>query len=139
MIEKLFAPYAGLGELILRIALGITFFAHGQGKAKNPAGFAGFLKQIRVPAPLLSAWLVALLETVGAVLLILGIGTRLLSLGLAIDMLVALLTVRIGKAPFTSGGAQGSGWDFEFLLLASALALVFTGPGRFAVDRFLGF
>jgi putative oxidoreductase len=137
VLDNLFAPYAGLGEFILRLALGITFFAHGRDKLKNPAGFAGFLRQIHVPAPLLSAWLVALLETVGAVLLIFGVATRVLALGLAIDMVVALATVRIGKAPFASG-PQGGGWDLEFLLLAVAVALVFTGGGRFALDRYLG-
>jgi uncharacterized membrane protein YphA (DoxX/SURF4 family) len=45
--------------------------------------------------------------------------------------------VRIGKARFTSG-PQGGGWDLEFLLLAIALALVFTGGGRFAIDATLG-
>jgi putative oxidoreductase len=137
MFDKLFAPYVGLGELILRVALGITFLAHGRGKLKDPAAFAGFLRQLRVPAPLLNAWIVALLETVGAVLLILGLATRLLALGLAIDMVVALATVRIGKARFTSG-PQGGGWDLEFLLMAIALALVFTGGGRFALDAYLG-
>jgi putative oxidoreductase len=137
VLDNLFAPYAGVGELILRLALGITFFAHGRDKLKNPAGFAGFLRQIHVPAPLFNAWLVALLETVGAVLLILGAATRVLALGLAIDMVVALATVRIGKAPFTSG-PHGGGWDLEFLLLACAVALVFTGAGHFALDRYLG-
>jgi putative oxidoreductase len=137
MLANLFAPHASVGELVLRLALGITFFAHGRGKLKNPAGFAGFLRQIHVPAPVLNAWLVALLETVGAVLLILGLATRVLALGLAIDMVVALATVRIGKAPFTSG-PQGGGWDLEFLLLAISVALVFTGAGRFALDSYLG-
>jgi putative oxidoreductase len=90
-----------------------------------------------VPAPTFFAWLVALLETVGAALIILGVATRLMALGLAIDMLVALVSVRIGKAPFLSG-PHGSGWDFELLLLVSALALVFTGAGRFALDPQLG-
>jgi uncharacterized membrane protein YphA (DoxX/SURF4 family) len=49
MLDNLFAPYAGAGELILRLALGMTFFAHGRDKLKNPAGFAGFLRQLRVP------------------------------------------------------------------------------------------
>src|SRR5713101_8942007 len=101
MLDSVFAPYASVGELILRLALGITFLAHGRGKLKSPAAFAGFLRQLRVPAPLFSAWLVALLETVGAVLLILGVATRLIALGLAIDMVVALARVRIGKARFT--------------------------------------
>ena len=92
MLANLFTPYAGVGELILRLALGVTFFAHGRGKLKNPAGFAAFLRQIHVPAPLFNAWLVALLETAGAVLLILGIATRILALALAVDMGVALAT-----------------------------------------------
>ncbi|HEV2749989.1 MAG TPA: DoxX family protein [Gemmatimonadales bacterium] len=137
MLDKLFAPYVGLGALMLRVALGTAFIAHGRGKLKDPAAFAGFLRQIRVPAPLLNAWIVALLETVGAVLLILGVATRVLALGLAIDMVVALATVRIGKARFTSG-PQGGGWELEFLLMAGALALVFTGGGRFALDAWLG-
>ncbi len=137
MLANLFTPYAGVGELILRLALGVTFFAHGRGKLKNPAGFAAFLRQIHVPAPLFNAWLVALLETAGAVLLILGIATRILALGLAVDMGVALATVRIGKAPFASG-PQGGGWELEFLLLAVAVALLFTGAGRFALDSYLG-
>jgi putative oxidoreductase len=135
--NHLFAADTGVGELILRLGLGVTFFAHGREKIQNPAGFAGFLRQIHVPAPLLNAWIVALLESVGAVLLILGIGTRVIALGLAIDMLVALLTVRIGKAPFTSG-AQGAGWDFEFILLMASLALVFSGAGPLGVDHYLG-
>ena len=137
MLEQVFEPVAGVGELVLRLGLGITFFAHGREKIKNPAGFAGFLRQIHVPMPLLNAWIVALLESVGAVLLIVGIATRLIALGLAVDMLVALVTVRVGKAPFTSGG-QGAGWDFEFILLMAALALAFTGAGRLGLDRYLG-
>jgi len=136
MRENIFAPATGVGELILRLAVGITFFAHGRGKVKNPAGFAGFLRQIHVPAPLLNAWVVALLETLGAVLLILGLGTRVIALGLALDMLVALAALRIGRAPFASG-PQGSGWDFEFMLLAAPLALVFLGAGRFGIDHLL--
>src|SRR5260370_11504665 len=103
MLDSVSAPYAGVGELILGLALGITFLAHGRATLKNPAAFAGFLRQIRVPAPLFSAWLVALLETVGAVLLILGVATRLIALGLAIDMVVALATVRIGESRVASG------------------------------------
>jgi hypothetical protein len=52
MLEKLFAPYVGLGEFIMRLAVGITFIAHGRSKLKDPASFAGFLRQIHVPAPL---------------------------------------------------------------------------------------
>jgi putative oxidoreductase len=130
------------GLLILRVALGLVFLAHGwpklnpNGPMKGPAGVAGFFKQVGIPAPLLAAWVVALLETAGAVLLIVGLATRLLGLAFAIDMLVAiLLVVRKHKGFTTTGGA---GWEFEFILGAAALALALTGAGSIALDPALG-
>jgi putative oxidoreductase len=136
-IRKVEDSIAGGGELVLRLALGITFFAHGRHKITDPNAFATFLKQLGVPAPELSAWSVALLETVGAACLMLGIGARPIAFALAVDMAVALAKVRIPKAPFTSG-PEKSGWDSEFMLFASALALAFTGGGRFSIDYALG-
>ncbi len=139
MIEHLFAPFAGVGEFVLRLTLGLVFLPHGWQKLKGPAGFAGFLRQLKVPAPLLAAWVVALLESVGAILLILGLATRLVAFGLAIDMLVAIVSVKVGmaKAPFAST-QQAQGWEFEFALMGASLALVFTGAGRVSIDALLG-
>jgi len=144
MLESIFAPYSSIGLLILRLAVGIIMIAHGwpklnpNGPMKGPAGFGGFLKQMGVPSPIFFAWVVALLETVGSVLLILGLGTRVLALGFAIDMVFAILLARIrmGKAPFAGGG--GIGWEFEFILGAGALALLFTGAGSLGLDRLFG-
>ena len=144
MLETIFAPYSDFGLLILRLALGIVMIAHGwpklnpNGPMKGPAGFAGWLKQMHVPMPVFFAWAIALLETVGAVLFILGLVTRVLSIGFAIDMFVAItVALRPMGAKFTSmeGGPK---WEFEFLLLAVALALVFTGAGSMALDPLLG-
>src|SRR5690349_12642734 len=103
MLANLFTPYAGVGELILRLALGISFFGHGRDKLKNPAGIAAFLRQIRVPDPLFAAWRGARLGPGGALLLIRATATRVRALGFAIYIAVALATVRIGQAPFPSG------------------------------------
>jgi putative oxidoreductase len=139
MLDQLFAPLTGLGELVLRLTVGIVFLPHGWQKMKGPSGFAGFLRQLGVPVPLFFAWTVALLESAGAVLLIPGILTRPIALGLAADMLVAIVSVRIrmAKAPFAST-PQVTGWEFEFALLGASMALVFTGAGRCGLDRFLG-
>lgn len=144
MLESIFSPVSSWGLLILRAALGIIFLVHGwlkvnpKGPVKGPAGFAGFLKQIGVPLPLFFAWVVVLLETVGAVLLILGLGTRILAVGFAIDMLVAIVLVkrRMMKAAFMDQKVQG--WEFEFALMAGALALLFTGAGSISLDRIVG-
>ncbi len=144
MLESIFSPISDWGLLILRVALGITFLVHGwlkvnpNGPVKGPAGFAVGLKQMGVPLPLFFAWIVVLLETGGAVLLILGLGTRILAVGFAIDMLMATVLVkrRMMKARFMDQNVQG--WEFEFVLMAGALALLFTGAGSIALDGVLG-
>ncbi|MGH2372718.1 MAG: DoxX family protein [bacterium] len=144
MLETLFAPVSDWGLLILRVGLGVIFPFHAwlklnpNGPAKGPAGFAGFLKQMGVPLPTLFAWVVILLETVGAALLILGLGTRILALGFAIDMLVAIQLVKRRMMHARFMDVNGTGWEFEFALMVQALALVFTGAGHIALDRILG-
>lgn len=144
MLESIFSPVSSWGLLILRAALGIIFLVHGwlkvnpKGPVKGPAGFAVGLKQMGVPLPLFFAWVVILLETVGAVLLILGLGTRILAVGFAIDMLMAIVLVKRGmmKAAFMDQKVQG--WEFDFALMAGALALLFTGAGSIALDTVVG-
>jgi putative oxidoreductase len=145
MLETIFAPYHDWGLLILRIGLAIVFIAHGWPKLnpnspmKGVTGMTGFLKQMGVPMPTFFAWVVALLETVGSVLLILGLGTRIIALGGVINMAMAiwLARIRMMKSSFTGGNAIG--WEFEFVLLVGALALLFTGAGALSLDKVIGF
>lgn len=142
MLETLFAPISDVGLLILRVGLALVFVGHGWPKMKpgsamgGPSGFIGFLRQQGVPLPALLGWVVILLETAGAALLLLGLGTRILALGYAIDMLVAIELVkrRMMKAPFSGE----NGWDFDFALMVGALALLFTGAGSLALDPLVG-
>ncbi len=130
--------------MILRLGLGIILPFHGwlklnpNGPTKGPAGFAAFLRQVGVPLPSLLAWVVILLETVGAALLILGLGTRIVALGLVIDMLVAIGLVKRNMAKARFMEQNGTGWEFEFALMVAALALVFAGAGSIALDRVVG-
>lgn len=96
------------------------------------------MKQSGVPLAGLLGWVVILLESVGAALLIVGLGTRIVALGLAIDMLVAILLVkrRMAKARFME--PNGTGWEFEFALMIASITLVFTGAGSIALDRVFG-
>lgn len=140
MIDELFAPFNDLAMLILRLFVGIIFIVHGWPKLnpnspmKGPAGFAGFLQQLGVPLPIFFAWVVALLETVGAVLFILGLGTRILAVGFAIDMLVATLVAKIRFMKIGFVGQQATGWEFDFLILGVSLALLITGSGALSLD-----
>lgn len=143
-MEEILAPFSDWGLLILRVGLGIIFPFHAwlklnpKGPSKGPAGFVGFLKQSGVPLPGLLGWVVILLESVGAALLIAGLGTRIVALGLAIDMLVAIVLVkrRMMKARFME--PNGTGWEFEFALMIASITLVLTGAGSIALDRAFG-
>ena len=143
MLETLFAPISDWGLLVLRLGLGAVFLVHGwaklnpKGPMGGPAGFIGFLKQLGVPLPSFFGWVVILLETAGAVLLILGLGTRLLAAGLVVDMIVAITRVKRGMAKVAFMDPKG-GWELDFALLAQALALVFTGAGGLALDPIVG-
>lgn len=144
MLENIFSPFSDWGLLILRLAMGIIFIVHGWPKLnpnspmKGTAGFAGFLKQMGVPLPTFFAWVVALLETLGAVLLILGLGTRVVTLLLAINMLVAIFVAKRRFMKVGFAAQQATGWEFDFALLAGALALLFTGAGSIALDPVVG-
>ena len=91
-----------------------------------------------IPLPNFFAWLVALLETVGAALLIVGLGTRILAIGFVIDMLVAIVRARRPMGASFSPSQSGIGWEFEFILMAAALTLLLTGAGSIALDPLIG-
>ena len=80
--------------------------------------------------------LVAITETVGGALLIVGLATPIVGAALAIDMLVALATAHIdqGFSFFVSEG----GIELELLLGGACLAIVLAGAGRFSLDAILG-
>ncbi|HUP89837.1 MAG TPA: DoxX family protein [Longimicrobiales bacterium] len=119
---------------ILRIGLGIVFIAHGYQKlfVMHPAGVAGFFGNMGIPVPLVNAWLVSILEFFGGILLIAGAATRLVALGLAIDMIVATLLVHLPNGFFMG---EKPGVEFTMLLAIGALALVVGGPGSPSIDE----
>jgi putative oxidoreductase len=85
-----------------------------------------------VPAPDVTSFLVMWLEFLGGIALIIGLLTRLVALGLAIDMFGAIALVH-GK----NGFFLPSGAEFVLLLCAGSIALVLAGPGAGALDTIL--
>ena len=124
-------PNAGL--LVLRVVVGVTFLAHGLDKLLDLSGAEQFFASLGIPAPGLMAPFVAVTETVGGGLLIVGLATPLVSAALAIDMLVALLTAHIGEGFFADEG----GIELPLLLGSASVALGLAGAGRFSLDAYL--
>ena len=122
------------GIAILRVAIGLTFFLHGWQKLfqMGVSGVAGFFGQLGIPAPLFAATAVSALELVGGALLIVGLFTRLVSIILAADMLVAMLLVHLPAGFFAPDGVE-----LVFVLLTGVAALALAGPGALALDRLI--
>ena len=121
--------YSNFGLLLLRVAFGAIFIIHGYPKLFKTFGqFAGYLQSMRVPLPKLAALVVGLVEFVGGILIIMGFLTQWVAIPIAIDMIMAIYLVR---RKFVSG------WEFDFILLAAALMLLFVGAGSISVDAML--
>src|SRR3989344_3484842 len=137
MLESL-NKYQGLGLFFVRLAVGIVFLVHGVGKLLNagpiPLGlsaFSGFLESLGVPAASFAGLLVALIETVGGLLILLGLWTRMAALGTAIVTFVAFFLVHVSKGFSIANG----GYEFILVLFLCSLALLFGGSGDYAVDQ----
>lgn len=129
------------GLLILRLALGITFYAHGSQKlfgAFHGDGLDGtrdFFASIGLePAGTLAA-VCAVVEFGGGVLTLLGLLMPLAAAALLGDMVVAAIAYNAHHGFFTTGG--GEGVEINLLLGGIALALGLLGAGRLSVDRLL--
>jgi len=105
---------AGLAPLVVRVIVGVIMAAHGWQKlAGGPANFGGFLAQLGVPLPTLMAWVLTLVELVGGVLLVVGLLSRLAALLLTIDLVVAILLVKVNVgliAPRNRGPGRSWTW-----------------------------
>lgn len=124
------------GLVVLRIGFAIIMLAHGLPKLRGVGGVAGFFGQLKIPAPGFFAWVVALLETVGAVLIAVGFGTRYLAAANIVTMFVAIRLVKVGMGKKAFSGDNG--WELEFSLLVIALGLTLAGAGAYSLDAALG-
>ncbi len=115
--------------LLLRIGVGIVFIYAGWGKLTGIEGVQGFFGSLGIPMAGLMAWVVAIVEFVGGIMVLAGAFIRIPAILLAIIMIVAIITTKIGE-PFPAYRV-----DLLLLLMSSALALM--GPGSYSVDDLL--
>jgi len=144
MIRRLFSTDDNTATAILRIVLGLVFFAHGAQKMLGwfgGFGFSGtmgyFTGTMHIPAPL--AFLAIAAEFFGGLGLILGFLTRIAAFGIAVNMLVAIATVHGAFGFFMnwSGTQKGEGFEYHLLVLGITTFLMIRGAGAFSVDRAL--
>jgi len=121
-----------MGKLVLRLALGGIVLLHGIAKLKGGVGFIeGVATSHGLPAFVAYGAYVG--EVLAPVLLIIGFYARISALLIAANMVFAIVLVHMGQlAQLNDTG----GWAIELqaLLLFGALASMFLGPGKPAIN-----
>jgi putative oxidoreductase len=123
--------------LAVRLYWGWQFFQTGLGKLQDIPKVVNFFTTLNIPFPVFNAYLVGISECVGGVLLFIGLGSRLVSLPLLVDMFMAYVTAdrEALTSIFSDPGKFYSADPYTFLF-ASLLILVF-GPGKLSVDNLI--
>ena len=139
-----FGTYASWSHLVVRVGLGIVFFAHGAQKTFGWFGGHGLsatiggFRQMNIP-PAATA-LAAFTECFGGLALIVGLLARPAALGLILIMLVAIAKVH-GRhgffLNFTMTPGKGHGVEFNLALIAMALSILIGGAGALSIDRLI--
>ena len=140
-MKRLFFTTNDLTLTMLRLVLGVIFFAHGAqlvlgwfGGFGYEASMHAFTQQMHIPAPF--AFAAIMTQFLGGLFLIFGVLGRLAALGIAIDMVVAVLLVHIPNGLFMNwyGAQKGEGYEFHLLAIAIATVLMIHGSGGASVD-----
>jgi putative oxidoreductase len=126
--------------ILVRLVVGLALAAHGSQKlfgffgGGGPAGTRRFFAGLGFRTPLVMAFVAGLSELGGGLLFACGLVTPLAALALTVVMLNAIGTVHWRKGFFNSGG----GYEYNLLILATAVAVTAAGPGRFSLDYAFG-
>ena len=144
MFRKLMSTTDDLVVTILRLSLGVVFFAHGAQKALGwfgGFGFTGtmgfFTQKLNIPAPFAALAIAA--EFLGGLGLLVGLLSRIAAFGIACNMVVAVAMIHIHIGFFANwyGNQKGEGFEFHILAVAIALAIMIKGSGALSLDRAL--
>ncbi|MFC0517606.1 DoxX family protein [Mucilaginibacter angelicae] len=151
MINNIFSiagkNYQQPAPLLLRMAIGFGFMAHGWAKlTKGPEAFGNLLAQIHVPFPHVMAWISTLTELAGGLTIFIGLFVSITAVPLIGIMLVAMFGIQIhygfssvktiGLTP--AGPVFGPpGYEINLIYIAGLIALLISGGGRFSADSML--
>jgi putative oxidoreductase len=130
----------------IRLGLAVIFIAHGGQKLFGIWGGPGLQATIEafersIGVPFYLTLVVVATEFFGGLTVLIGFLTRLAAAGLAVNMVGAIIKVHLINGFFLNWSitpGKGHGYEFNLALLAMSIALLLSGPGKFALDRMLG-
>lgn len=119
--------------LLLRLVLAYGFFGPAMMKWQNMTAIGDWFKSLGYPFPYLNAYMAGTTELLGVVLLILGFGTRFISLLLIFVMFIAITTVHLQHG-FEAGN---NGFEIPLYYAIMLFTLFAFGPGKYSLEKFL--
>jgi putative oxidoreductase len=144
MVRTLIATDNDTATAILRLVLGVIFFAHGAQKMLGWFGGYGFTGTMgfftgMMHIPTLFAFLAIAAEFFGSLGLIFGLLTRVAAFGILCNMVMAVAMVhhQFGFFMNWSGAQKGEGYEYHLLVMAITVFLMIRGAGAASVDRLL--
>jgi putative oxidoreductase len=122
--------------LFMRVVWGWQLMLAGWGKLTNiQTAITNFRDQFHIPFPVFNTWLASLTETFGGLFLILGLLSRLTSIPLVINFIVAYIaTEQDGLKDLLSFDTDKFCADTAFPYLATAVVILIFGPGALSLD-----
>ena len=124
--------------LVVRLYWGWQFFQTGLGKLMNHDKVAGYFQSLHIPMPSLNAYLAGTTECLGGLLLLIGLGSRLVSLPLLFVLAIAYITAESDALKSLFSDPDKFTGATPFLFLMTCLMVLAFGPGKFSVDWLLG-
>jgi putative oxidoreductase len=121
---------------ILRVIIGAILLMHGWLKVGTfgVAGVSGFMAKSGLEPATAFAVAAMVLETIGAICIIIGLFTRFFAAALAIELLIGFLAVHLKAGFFVNKG----GFEYILLLGIVMFAIAIRGGGPYSVDKMIG-
>lgn len=133
LAAKVLDNFQSLFLLLARLTIAYGFFEPAINKWKSIEDTSAWFASMGIPFPTLNVYMVATFESLGVVLLALGLFTRLISLPLIGTMVVAIITVHFANG--FSSGDNGFEIPLYYLLFLGIFASF--GAGKLSIDNFL--
>ncbi len=141
MKNLIFKTDDNIAPTLLRITLGLVIFLHGVDKLGG--GFETFSSYLTgyLNLPPILAYITLFMETVGSLLLILGVLTRV-NAGIMFCLFIGMIITVHAQFGFMMNWfgqmeAGQEGYEYHILVLSMCGALVVLGGGRFSIDSFI--
>lgn len=144
MLQSIISTGDHWAGLLLRLTAGLILLPHGAQKVFGMFGGYGFNATMlwftgEKNFPWLVGFGVIVIELVGSLMLIAGIGTRLWAFSMVVLMIGIILTSHLGNGFFMNwdNNQTGEGFEYHLLFIGICITLLFIGGGKYSIDNLL--